>query len=75
MTLAMRISLLVMLVSLLGCASHFQRAPTEGPGIVVIPAGSFRMGDLQGEGDEDEVPVRIVRIQKPFAIGQVRSDF
>lgn len=75
MTLAMRISLLVMLVSVLGCASQIQRAQTEGLGIVVIPAGSFRMGDLQGEGDEDEVPVRIVRIQKPFGIGQYEVTF
>ena len=31
MTLAMRISLLVMLVSLLGCASQIQRAQTSQP--------------------------------------------
>ena len=71
----MRISLLVMLVSLLGCASKIQRHQREGLGIVVIPAGSFRIGDLQGEGDEDEVPVRIVRIQKPFAIGRYEVTF
>ncbi len=75
MTLAMRISLSVMLVSLLGCAIQIQRAQTEGPTMVEIPAGSFRMGDLQGDGDPDEVPVHIVRIQKPFAIGRYEVTF
>src|SRR5262249_18837276 len=47
----------------------------EGPEMVVIPAGSFQMGDLRGEGDENEVPVHTVRFQKPFAIGRYEVTF
>ena len=35
-----------------------------------IPAGSFRMGDLSGNGDSDEKPVHNVTIPKPFAVGK-----
>jgi formylglycine-generating enzyme required for sulfatase activity len=38
--------------------------------MVVIPAGSFRMGDLQGDGDGDEKPVHAVTIPRPFAVGR-----
>ena len=47
----------------------------EGPVMVVVPAGSFQMGDVQGGGYKDEVPVRIVRIEKPFAIGRYEVTF
>ncbi len=47
----------------------------EGPEMVVIPAGSFQMGDVQGGGDKDELPVRTVRIQNPFAIGRYEATF
>jgi formylglycine-generating enzyme required for sulfatase activity len=47
----------------------------EGPEMVVIPSGSFRMGDVQGGGDKDEVPVHMVNIQKPFAIGRYEVTF
>ncbi len=40
------------------------------PEMVVIPAGSFRMGDLSGGGDDDEKPVHEVRIGKSFAVGK-----
>lgn len=40
------------------------------PEMVVIPAGSFRMGNLGGGGDDDEKPVHTVTIPKPFAIGK-----
>ncbi len=40
-----------------------------GPEMVVIPAGSFRMGDIQGGGDSDEKPVHRVSINK-FAMGK-----
>ncbi|MEA3413653.1 MAG: SUMF1/EgtB/PvdO family nonheme iron enzyme [Pseudomonadota bacterium] len=46
-----------------------------GPKMVVLPAGVFRMGDLQGGGDNDEKPVRTVRISRPFAIGQYEVTF
>jgi formylglycine-generating enzyme required for sulfatase activity/uncharacterized caspase-like protein len=38
-----------------------------GPQIVVVPAGSFDMGD--NDGDNNENPVRRVTIQRPFAVG------
>lgn len=40
------------------------------PEMVVIPAGQFRMGDLDGGGDSDELPVHEVNIQKNFAVGK-----
>lgn len=40
------------------------------PEMVVIPAGRFRMGDLNGGGDSDELPVHEVNIQKNFAVGK-----
>jgi len=40
-----------------------------GPEMVWIPAGSFRMGDIQGSGDSDEKPVHRVAVSK-FALGR-----
>jgi formylglycine-generating enzyme required for sulfatase activity len=40
-----------------------------GPEMVVIPAGQFRMGDIQGTGDNNEKPVHEVSV-KQFAIGR-----
>ena len=45
----------------------------EGPEMVVVPVGSFQMG--QGGAEKDEVPVRSVRIQKSFAIGRYEVTF
>jgi formylglycine-generating enzyme required for sulfatase activity len=42
--------------------------------MVVIPSGSFQMGDLQGK-QENELPVHTVKIQKPFAIGRYEVTF
>ena len=47
----------------------------ESPEMVEIPAGSFRMGNLQGDGSKDELPVRTVRIEKLFAIGRYEVTF
>src|SRR5262245_45411955 len=47
----------------------------EGPAMIAVPAGSFRMGDVQGGGDQDELPVRTVNIRKPFAIGRYEVTF
>lgn len=38
--------------------------------MVAIPAGSFQMGDLSGEGDKDEKPVHEVAIGYSFAVGK-----
>ena len=41
------------------------------PEMVVIPSGSFRMGDLAGDSDEnDELPVHTVNIGYIFAVGK-----
>ena len=47
----------------------------EGPEMVVLPTGSFRMGDLSGEGDADERPVRTVTISRPIAMGKYEVSF
>src|SRR5262245_53919412 len=43
---------------------------SEGPEMVVVPAGTFKMGDIQGKGVDWEKPVHTVNIAKPFAIGR-----
>jgi formylglycine-generating enzyme required for sulfatase activity/uncharacterized caspase-like protein/uncharacterized protein YraI len=40
------------------------------PEMVVIPPGRFRMGDLSGEGGDNEKPVHEVRINYSFAVGK-----
>ncbi len=45
-----------------------------GPEMVWIPAGSFQMGDIQGEGEEDEKPVHRLSISQ-FAIGKYEITF
>ena len=47
----------------------------ECPEMVVVPAGSFRMGDLNSGGDADEGPVREVNITRPFAIAKYETTF
>src|SRR5262245_4767952 len=42
---------------------------SEGPEMVVVPTGTFKMGDIQGKGNESEKPVHTVNIAKPFALG------
>jgi formylglycine-generating enzyme required for sulfatase activity len=48
---------------------------SSGPEMVVIPAGTFQMGDIHGMGQESEKPVHTVRIQKPFAIARYQVTF
>ncbi|MDM8562943.1 formylglycine-generating enzyme family protein, partial [Candidatus Marithioploca araucensis] len=40
-----------------------------GPEMVMIPAGNFQMGDIQGGGDSDEQPVHWVSVNA-FAMGR-----
>jgi formylglycine-generating enzyme required for sulfatase activity len=40
------------------------------PNMVVIPQGSFRMGDLSGDGYDPERPVHLVGINYSFAVGK-----
>lgn len=48
---------------------------TEGPEMVVVPAGSFTMGDIWGDGDKDEKPTQPVQIPRPFALGKYEVTF
>jgi len=45
-----------------------------GPKMLWIPAGEFKMGDIQGGGGSDEKPVHSVSI-KAFAMGQYEVTF
>jgi len=42
---------------------------SDGPEMVWIPAGGFRMGDIQHGGDDDEQPVHSVSVDR-FALGK-----
>ena len=48
---------------------------SRGPEMLVIEPGSFRMGDLSGEGDGNERPVHEVAIPRRFAIGKFEVSF
>ncbi|HIE01033.1 MAG TPA: TIR domain-containing protein [Thiotrichaceae bacterium] len=55
----------------------FQDSLTDGslgPEMVVIPAGTFRMGDIQGGGYKDEQPVHEVSVAR-FAMGRYEITF
>ncbi len=63
-------------------ASSAQSAPGETfrdcpdcPEMVVVPAGRFRMGDLNGGGWDSEKPVHTVTIPQPFSIGKYEVTF
>ncbi len=47
----------------------------EGPEMVVLPTGSFRMGDLSGGGYDYEKPIRTVTITRPIAMGGYEVSF
>ena len=47
----------------------------RGPAMVRVPAGQYRRGDLQGDGDPDERPVQTVTLERPFAIGVFEVTF
>lgn len=40
------------------------------PAMIPIPLGKFAMGDLIGDGRDDEKPVQLVSIESPFAISK-----
>jgi len=43
---------------------------SQGPEMVVVPAGTFTMGDIQSVGTDFEKPVHSVHVGKAFAIGR-----
>jgi formylglycine-generating enzyme required for sulfatase activity len=47
---------------------------SSGPEMVMIPAGSFRMGDIQGGGYDNEQPVHEVSVGQ-FAMGKYEVTF
>jgi formylglycine-generating enzyme required for sulfatase activity len=48
---------------------------TDGPEMIVISAGKFRMGDIQGRGLKVEQPVHEVHIRRPFAVSRYEITF
>jgi len=46
-----------------------------GPEMVIVPRGTFRMGDLNGKGSESERPVHAVNFADAFAIGRYTVTF
>ena len=46
-----------------------------GPEMIALPAGNFRMGDLQGMGHDNEQPVHQVQLSIPFGIGRYEVTF
>jgi formylglycine-generating enzyme required for sulfatase activity/uncharacterized caspase-like protein len=57
-----------------GALSSSGKACDVCPEMLLIPADSFRMGDLSGSGHKDEKPVRRVDI-KAFALGKTEVTF
>ena len=47
---------------------------SEGPEMIWIPGGTFRMGDIQGEGELDEQPVHKVSVDS-FAMSRYEVTF
>ena len=50
------------------------RDGTPGPEMIALRGGTFRRGDLQGDGDGDEQPPRELNL-RPFAIGLYEVTF
>ena len=48
---------------------------TDGPEMIVIPSGKFRMGDIEGTGLNDEQPVHVVHIRRPIAVSRYEITF
>lgn len=47
----------------------------QGPEMVVIPAGTLRMGDASGRGNDNERPQRTIAFDRPFAMGRYEVTF
>ncbi|UTW44579.1 formylglycine-generating enzyme family protein [bacterium SCSIO 12696] len=60
---------LASLLCLLSCISPLWASDNLSGEMIVIPGGSFTMGDLAGTGNADERPLRQISIQ-PFALAK-----
>jgi formylglycine-generating enzyme required for sulfatase activity len=45
------------------------------PTMIIVPAGKFMMGSVEGQGSNDETPQHEVTIAKPFAVGKFEVTF
>lgn len=59
----------VLLIASPGFAADTFRDCDQCPEMIVIPAGSFKMGSSQAELNNNEGPQHTVTIRKPFAVG------
>lgn len=46
-----------------------------GPDMLTLPAGQYRMGDLNRLGDDNEKPVQTIQIARPFALSRFEVSF
>lgn len=46
-----------------------------GPDMLTLPAGQFRMGDLNRLGDDNEKPILTISITRPFALSRYEVSF
>jgi formylglycine-generating enzyme required for sulfatase activity len=53
---------------------HVLKDGGKGPEMVILPAGTFKMGDIQGGGSDREKPVHEVSVAR-FAIGRYEVTF
>ena len=52
-----------------------QTSGGEGPEMVVLPAGSFRMGDVSGGGETVEKPLRTITLKRAIAMSRYEITF
>ncbi len=48
---------------------------SEGPEMVSLPAGQFRMGDLNNLGDDNEKPIQTIALPTAFALSRYEVTF
>jgi len=69
------LSALILLVAAVVWIGWMLYSKPPVPYMVAIPAGSFEMGDLSGDGRDNEKPVHTVNISKPFAMSVTEVTF
>lgn len=48
---------------------------SSGPEMIVIPAGTFQMGDIDGTGADNQKPVHTAHIRNSFGLGRFQVTF